>query len=71
MNSAVKDFKEFILKGDVVALAVAVVIATAFGAVIAAFVGGRGRDRDGLRRGDRGLRREHHHAAHRRHRRSA
>jgi large conductance mechanosensitive channel len=33
-----KDFKEFVLKGDVVALAVAVVIATAFGAVIAAFV---------------------------------
>ena len=38
MNNAVKDFKEFVLKGDVVALAVAVVIATAFGAVIAAFV---------------------------------
>ncbi|MGD9573313.1 MAG: large conductance mechanosensitive channel protein MscL [Thermoleophilia bacterium] len=33
-----KDFKEFVLKGDVVSLAVAVVIATAFGAVIAAFV---------------------------------
>lgn len=38
MRDAVKDFKEFVLKGDVVALAVAVVIATAFGAVIAAFV---------------------------------
>ena len=38
MSNAVKDFKEFVLKGDVVALAVAVVIATAFGAVIAAFV---------------------------------
>ena len=34
----VGDFKEFVLKGDVVALAVAVIIATAFGAVIAAFV---------------------------------
>lgn len=38
MKSAARDFKEFVLKGDVVALAVAVVIATAFGAVIAAFV---------------------------------
>ena len=38
MRSAARDFKEFVLKGDVVALAVAVVIATAFGAVIAAFV---------------------------------
>lgn len=38
MKNAVKDFKEFVLKGDVVALAVAVIIATAFGAVIAAFV---------------------------------
>ncbi len=38
MRNAAKDFKEFVLKGDVVALAVAVVIATAFGAVIAAFV---------------------------------
>ena len=38
MKSAVKDFKEFVLKGDVVALAVAVIIATAFGAVIASFV---------------------------------
>ena len=38
MNDALRDFKEFVLKGDVVALAVAVVIATAFTAVIAAFV---------------------------------
>jgi len=38
MKSAAKDFKEFVLKGDVVSLAVAVVIAMAFGAVIAAFV---------------------------------
>jgi len=38
VRNAMKDFKEFVLKGDVVALAVAVVIATAFGAVIAAFV---------------------------------
>ncbi len=38
MKNATKDFKEFVLQGDVVALAVAVIIATAFGAVIAAFV---------------------------------
>lgn len=38
MRNAARDFKEFVLKGDVVALAVAVIIATAFGAVIAAFV---------------------------------
>jgi large conductance mechanosensitive channel len=38
MKSAARDFKEFVLKGDVVALAVAVIIATAFGAVIASFV---------------------------------
>ncbi len=38
MKGAARDFKEFVLKGDVVALAVAVVIATAFGAVIASFV---------------------------------
>ena len=38
MKNAAKDFKEFVLKGDVVALAVAVIIATAFGAVIASFV---------------------------------
>ena len=38
MTNAAKDFKEFVLKGDVVALAVAVIIAIAFGAVIAAFV---------------------------------
>jgi large conductance mechanosensitive channel len=34
----VKDFKEFILQGNVVQLAVAVVIGIAFGAVIASFV---------------------------------
>ena len=33
-----KEFKAFLLRGNVVDLAVAVVIATAFGAVIAAFV---------------------------------
>jgi large conductance mechanosensitive channel len=38
VHSALRDFKEFIMKGDVVALAVAVIIATAFGAVVAAFV---------------------------------
>jgi large conductance mechanosensitive channel len=38
MKNAGKDFKEFVLKGDVVALAVAVIIAVAFGAVITAFV---------------------------------
>jgi large-conductance mechanosensitive channel len=38
MRKAVRDFKEFVLKGDVVALAVAVIVATAFGAVVAAFV---------------------------------
>ena len=38
MKNALRDFKAFVLKGDVVALAVAVIIATAFGAVIAAFV---------------------------------
>ena len=38
MKSAARDFKEFILKGDVVALAVAVIVATAFGAVVASFV---------------------------------
>lgn len=38
MTKAAKDFKEFVLKGDVVSLAVAVIIATAFGAVVSAFV---------------------------------
>lgn len=38
MRKAARDFKEFVLKGDVVALAVAVVVATAFGAVVTAFV---------------------------------
>jgi large conductance mechanosensitive channel len=38
MTKAAKDFKGFVLKGDVVSLAVAVVIATAFGAVVSAFV---------------------------------
>ena len=33
-----KEFKQFILRGNVVDLAVAVVIGTAFGAVVAAFV---------------------------------
>jgi large conductance mechanosensitive channel len=35
----VKDFKQFLLRGNVVDLAVAVVIGAAFGAVVAAFVG--------------------------------
>jgi large conductance mechanosensitive channel len=34
----VKEFREFILRGNLVDLAVAVVIGTAFGAVVAAFV---------------------------------
>jgi large conductance mechanosensitive channel len=38
VRNALRDFKEFVLKGDVVALAVAVIIATAFGAVVTAFV---------------------------------
>jgi large conductance mechanosensitive channel len=36
--SATKDFKEFILRGNVVDLAVGVVIGAAFGAVVTAFV---------------------------------
>lgn len=35
MRNAMRDFKEFVLKGDVVAPAVALIIATAFGAVVA------------------------------------
>lgn len=38
MKNATKDFKEFLMQGDVVSLAVAVIIATAFGALIASFV---------------------------------
>ncbi len=38
-TGAVKEFKEFIMRGNVVDLAVAVVIGAAFGAVIASFVG--------------------------------
>jgi large conductance mechanosensitive channel len=34
----IKEFKEFILRGNLVDLAVAVVIGTAFGAVVSAFV---------------------------------
>ena len=34
----IKGFKDFLLRGNVIDLAVAVVIATAFGAVVAAFV---------------------------------
>jgi len=34
----IKQFKEFILRGNLVDLAVAVVIGTAFGAVVSAFV---------------------------------
>ena len=34
----IKEFREFILRGNVVDLAVAVVIGAAFGAVVAAFV---------------------------------
>jgi large conductance mechanosensitive channel len=36
--NALREFKEFILRGNVVDLAVAVVIGVAFGAVVAAFV---------------------------------
>lgn len=39
-GGAMEEFKAFILKGNVVDLAVAVIIAIAFGAVIAAMVGG-------------------------------
>jgi large conductance mechanosensitive channel len=38
MSSLVKDFRQFILRGSLVDLAVAVVIGTAFGAVITALV---------------------------------
>lgn len=38
MRKAAKEFKQFVLKGDVVSLAVAVVIATAFGAVVSSLV---------------------------------
>ena len=36
----IKGFKEFIMKGNIVDLAIAVVIGTAFAAVVSAFVGG-------------------------------
>jgi large conductance mechanosensitive channel len=38
MRDVAKDFKEFVLRGNVVDLAVAVVVGTAFGAVITALV---------------------------------
>jgi large conductance mechanosensitive channel len=38
MKDTVKDFKAFILRGNVVDLAIAVVIGAAFGAVVTAFV---------------------------------
>ena len=38
MKDAVKDFKAFLLRGNVVDLAIAVVIGVAFGAVVTAFV---------------------------------
>ena len=38
MKDSVKDFKAFILRGNVVDLAIAVVIGAAFGAVVTAFV---------------------------------
>jgi large conductance mechanosensitive channel len=38
MNDLVKDFRDFILRGNLVDLAVAVVIGTAFGAVVTALV---------------------------------
>lgn len=41
MNSGiVKEFKDFIMQGDVVSLAIAVVIGVAFGAVVTAFTDG-------------------------------
>ncbi|HEY1457072.1 MAG TPA: large conductance mechanosensitive channel protein MscL [Solirubrobacteraceae bacterium] len=38
MSAVVKDFKQFLLRGNVVDLAVAVVVGTAFGAVVKALV---------------------------------
>ena len=38
MRNTAQEFKEFILRGNVVSLAVAVVIGAAFGAVVTAFV---------------------------------
>jgi large conductance mechanosensitive channel len=38
MSSMVKEFREFILRGNLVDLAIAVVVGTAFGAVVTAFV---------------------------------
>jgi large conductance mechanosensitive channel len=38
VNALVRDFKQFVLRGNVVDLAVAVVIGTAFGAVVTALV---------------------------------
>jgi large conductance mechanosensitive channel len=39
MSSMLKEFREFILRGNLVDLAIAVVVGTAFGAVVTAFVG--------------------------------
>ena len=38
MSSILKEFREFILRGNLVDLAIAVVVGTAFGAVVTAFV---------------------------------
>ena len=38
MSSMLKEFREFILRGNLVDLAIAVVVGTAFGAVVTAFV---------------------------------
>ena len=38
MSSMLRDFREFILRGNLVDLAIAVVVGTAFGAVVTAFV---------------------------------
>jgi large conductance mechanosensitive channel len=38
MSTMLKEFREFILRGNLVDLAIAVVVGTAFGAVVAAFV---------------------------------
>ena len=40
MNDLIKDFKAFILRGNVIDLAVAVVIGAAFGTVVETFVSG-------------------------------
>ena len=40
MNNILKEFRDFIMQGDIIALAVAFIMAAAFGAVIATFTDG-------------------------------